>query len=80
MRKNNISLNDIAEQIKNLRGENVKMNVNKGRRKIEKYSGVIENVYPSIFTVKLDNPVAQDYLSFSYNEVLCGQVKISKTK
>ena len=80
MRKYTLNLTEITEQIKSLKGENIKMNVNKGRKKIEKYTGVIENVYPSIFTVKLDNPVAQDYLSFSYNEVLCGQVKLFKKK
>ena len=59
-----------------MKGESVKMQVNKGRKRIEKYTGVIESVYPSIFTVRIDNPVAQDFLSYSYSEVLCGDVKI----
>lgn len=76
MRKVNIDLNEIATQIKGMKGESVKMQVNKGRKRIEKYTGVIESVYPSIFTVRIDNPVAQDFLSYSYSEVLCGDVKI----
>lgn len=83
MRKAGVNLADIVEQIKQMRGENVKMQVNKGRRRIEKYVGVIESVYPSIFTVRLNNPLAQNFLTYSYSEVLCGDVKISpasKTK
>lgn len=76
MRKVNVDLREIAEQIKNMKGESVKMHINKGRKRIEKYTGIIESVYPSIFTVRLDNPVAQDFLSYSYSEVLCGDVKI----
>ncbi len=76
MRKVNIDLSEIATQIKGMKGESVKMQVNKGRKRIEKYTGVIESVYPSIFTVRIDNPVAQDFLSYSYSEVLCGDVKI----
>ena len=80
MRKNSINLNDIAEQIKSMKGESVKMNVTKGRKRIQKYTGIIESIYPNLFTVKLDNPIAQDCLSFSYNEVLCGQVKVTRNK
>ena len=80
MRKSSVNLNDIANEIKALKGESVKMNVTKGRKRIEKYTGIIENIYPNLFTIKLDNPIAQDYLSFSYNEVLCGQVKLTKIK
>ena len=57
------------------------MQVNKGRKKILKYTGVIENVYPSIFTVRLTGDiVSSDFLSYSYSEVLCGNVKIKSAK
>ena len=78
MRKLDLSLADIAEQIKNMKGDEVKMNINRGRKKIENYVGVIESIYPSIFTVKVNDSKTQKYLSVSYNEVLCGQVKLSK--
>jgi uncharacterized protein Veg len=52
------------------------MEINKGRRKIEKYQGVIENVYPSIFTVNVGG--GKNPLSYSYTEVLCGDVVINK--
>ena len=78
MRKIESDIKTIIEKIKNLKGENVEMEVSKGRNRVEKYSGVIESVYPSIFTVKLFNPKDKAQLSCSYSEVLCGDVVIEK--
>ena len=80
MQKATVSLPEICEKIKSLKGESVKMHINRGRKRIEKYTGVIESVYPSIFTVKLDDPIAQESLSYSYNDVLCGDVKVVPNK
>ena len=78
MRKVNLDINDIIKEITQLKGQTVKMHVNKGRKRIEKYVGIIEHIYPSIFTIKLDDSNHQSYLSYSYSEVLCGAVKIKK--
>lgn len=78
MRKVNLDIKDIIETITNLKGKSVRMHINKGRRKIEKYTGIIEHIYPSIFTVRLDSNSNQNYLSYSYSEVLCGAVKIKQ--
>lgn len=81
MRKIGINIDDVIKRITALKGESIKMQVNKGRKKIVKYTGVIENIYPSIFTVRLSNTKApSNYLSYSYAEVLCGNVKINSTK
>ena len=78
MRKVELDIKSIINKIKDLKGENVDMSVVKGRNRIEKYTGVIESVYPSIFTVKVDNPTINSPLSYSYSEVLCGDVVIEK--
>jgi len=78
MRKVESDIKSIIEKIRNLKGENVDMEVSKGRNKIEKYTGIIESVYPSIFTVKLSDPKDKSSLSYSYSEVLCGDVVIEK--
>ena len=78
MRKVNLDIKEIIEIISNLKGQSVKMHVNKGRKRIEKYTGIIEHTYPRIFTVKLNENNTQSYLSYSYSEVLCGAVKIKK--
>lgn len=78
MRKVNLEISEIIEKITKLKGQPIKMQVNRGRKRIEKYTGVIDHVYPSIFTVKLNEPNSQSFLSYSYSEVLCGAVKIKK--
>lgn len=76
MRKATLSLNEIIEKIKKMQGKDVNMEVNRGRKRIEKYVGVIEKVYPSVFTVAIKSPENQNNQSFSYSDVLCGDVKI----
>lgn len=76
MRKATLSLNEIIEKIKKMQGKDVNMEVNRGRKRIEKYVGVIEKVYPSVFTVVIKSPENQNSQSFSYSDVLCGDVKI----
>lgn len=76
MRKVNSNVSTVIEEIEKLKGSNISMEINKGRRKIEKYQGIIENVYPSIFTVNIGE--GKSPLSYSYTEVLCGDVKIEK--
>lgn len=80
LRKSGISLEEIKKNILELKGKNVKMEVNKGRKRIFYYEGVIENVYPSLFTVKFnesDDIYNIEKNSFSYFDVLCGDVKIT---
>ena len=65
MRKVELDIKSIISKIEDLKGESVYMAVSKGRNKIEKYTGVIESVYPSIFTVKIDNPKNNSSISYS---------------
>lgn len=76
MRKVNSNVTNVIEEIEKLKGENIYMEINKGRKKIEKYQGIIENTYPSIFTVNVGD--GKNALSYSYTEVLCGDVVIQK--
>ena len=73
MRKVNSSIEDIINQIKNLKGQNVDLEITRGRKKTIKYSAVIENIYPSIFTVRSKNDNNNSF-SYSYADVLCGAV------
>lgn len=76
MRKINESLNEVKAQIEKLKGQAVNMQVHRGRRKIEKYDAVVDTIYPSVFTVKTNN-IHEETMSYSYSEVLCGDVKIN---
>lgn len=78
MRKVKTTIEDIINEVTNMKGKNIKMHVNKGRKRIEKYTGIIESIYPSVFTVSLNNCSTLSKFSCSYSDVLCGDVKIFK--
>jgi uncharacterized protein Veg len=66
----------VKTKIKELVGKNVKMKVNKGRKKIIRFNATIDQVYSSVFIVRLDRPTTVETLSYSYFDVLCGDVKL----
>ncbi len=77
MKRSITTLNDIKQVVLSLKGEQVKLYVNRGRRKILKLEGVIDNVYNSVFTVK-DSILTSATHTYSYSDILCGEVKITK--
>ena len=76
MRKANLKLTDVIEEIKALKGKKIAMSVNRGRKTIESYEGVLEKIYPSVFTVDIFKPDNKGKQSYSYSDVLCGDVVI----
>jgi len=78
MRKATLKMAEIVDIITGMKGKKVDMEVNRGRKRIEKYVGVIETVYPSVFTVNIDSPENKGKQSYSFNEVLCGDVTIKE--
>ena len=73
MRANANALNEIKQQIAKLKGSEINLSVNRGRKKIDKLQGFIDNTYPSVFTFMTDNKARE---TFSYFDVLCGLVAI----
>ena len=73
MKINADALNKIKKQIEDLKGNSVNLRVNRGRKKIELISGVVDNTYPSVFTVLAKDNI-QSVQTFSYFDVLCGIV------
>lgn len=78
MRKRAMSVEEVKENILALRGETLKISVNKGRKKIVKYDGEIEGIFPSVFTLKIAGDKNLDMLSCSYSDVICGDIKLSR--
>lgn len=68
-------LSIVKQQIAALKGTEVEMNINRGRKKIDTVSATVADVYPSVFTVKIKG-VKQTLQTFSYFDVLCGNVTI----
>lgn len=71
MRKAGLSIEEVKTKILKLKGSEVEVNINRGRKKYESLSGIIKDVYPSVFTIENDSLQLQ---TFSYYDVLCGNV------
>ena len=74
MLKKTSALEEIKNKVLLLKGRNVEIEVNKGRNRIVKLYAIIDQVYPSMFVIKPTQKVDLDRVSFSYNDVLCGDI------
>lgn len=79
MKKMPNTVDNIKQKIMKLKGQVVDLHINRGRRKVSTYRARIENVYASVFTVKSLN-VEENINTYSYNDILCGEVKINNEK
>ena len=73
IRKNTEALGEIKAQIFSLKGKACEFCVNRGRKRFDTFKAVIDNAYPSVFTVVCDEKIQ----TFSYFDVLCGTVRIN---
>lgn len=82
MRKKSQSLAAIKAKIEAMTGKDINMSVCRGRKRVSQYAGTIENAFPSIFVVRLKTAIKNTEripcLSYSYNDVLCGEVRIDE--
>lgn len=58
-------------------GKKVKLRANRGRKRIIEAEGVIENTYPKIFVVKLDEEHSIKRMSYTYADVLTRTVELT---
>jgi uncharacterized protein Veg len=77
MRKSGLTIEVIKNKIDELVGKSIYMEVCRGRKQVKKYNGVVEHTFPSVFVVRLtDGNNVINSLSYSYSDVLCGDVII----
>ena len=76
MKINLNALEEVKQKISSLEGNSIKLRINRGRNKIESFEAIIESVYPSVFTVKVNEEKQLPSQTFSYYDVLCGDVVI----
>ena len=77
MRKNLETIESVRGKIEKLVGKDIVFSINKGRKKFINFDGKVTATYPSVFTI-LSNGQNEKEKSFSYTEVLCGNVKFLK--
>ena len=73
MKINTEALGKIKQEIEMLKGNSVELKINRGRKKIDTVIGVVDNIYPSVFTIVAEGQL-QKIQTFSYFDVLCGNV------
>ena len=74
MKRKVCNLDVVKEKIKQLKGKDLKIRLNKGRNKIQFFSGKIDEIYSSVFVVQIYDSFF-DRLSCTYQDVLCGDVR-----
>ena len=74
MKNTTLTLNAVKDKINSLQGQNIPLKINKGRNKIVSVTAIIDKVYPSMFVISPTTAVDLDRKSFSYNDVLCGDI------
>ena len=60
-------------------GNRVKIQLDRGRNKVDIQEGVIQQAYPSVFTVLVDDDMEQNpqqLLSFSYTDVITKDIRM----
>ncbi len=77
MKKMPNTVENIKQKIVELKGQVVKLYVNRGRRKVNSFRARITDVYASVFTVINCSDELEAVSTYSYNDILCGEVKIS---
>ena len=75
MIKTSSDINIVKRDVKSVYGEDVLVKVSLGRNKYATYEGKLTNIYPWLFTIE---PYGEfnGKTSFSYAELMCGNVKI----
>ncbi len=73
IKKDTQALSTIKAQIFSLKGKSCEFCINRGRKKFDTFTAVIDNAYPSVFTILYNEKIQ----TFSYFDVLCGTVKIN---
>ena len=77
MRRSSGNIEEIKQKIEHLKGLDIEMSINRGRKRFETFMAVIDCVYPSVFTIKTHTPKQSPVQTFSYFDVMCGDVVIS---
>jgi len=71
------ALTEIKCTLDNLIGQRIRLKANSGRRKTIERTGILEETYPSVFVVKLDEDYSFSRVSYSYADILTESVELT---
>ncbi|PRX26462.1 uncharacterized protein Veg [Orenia metallireducens] len=69
-------LGQIKSDLDSFVGKKVRLKANQGRRKIIEKEGILEQTYPKVFVVKVDEDQTPRRISYSYADVLTETVEV----
>lgn len=72
------NIRDVKQMVKTCSKQRVAVRINLGRNKSVSYCGILSGIYPALFTVQPDDKEFLGKTSYSYSDVLCGNVKIKR--
>ncbi len=76
---NKDTLTQIKRDIEACLGQVVELKTNKGRKNVKVREGVVEDTFPSIFTVKVDcGKLSERRISYSYCDILTETVEVRR--
>jgi len=71
------AISEIKQGLEGIVGKRIRVRANKGRRQVVERQGVLETMYPSIFTVRLEEERHRGRrVSFSYADLLTETVEL----
>lgn len=79
MIKTTITLSQVKDYVAKLKQKAVKVTLALGRNKFVSFNARLDGVYPALFTVKPFEESFNGRTSYSYQEFMCGRVKLAPT-
>lgn len=77
MIKTTVTLSQVKDYVAKLKQKAVKVTLALGRNKYLCFNATLDGVYPALFTVKPNEEGFNGRTSYSYQEFMCGRVKLS---
>lgn len=71
-------LRRVKEEILSYYKQDVLVHVDLGRNKSADFTGKLTGVYPALFTVTPDDAAYRGKTAYSYSEILCGSVRVTR--
>ncbi|MGE5482991.1 MAG: Veg family protein [Bacteroidota bacterium] len=73
----NVALEQIRYDLQRHLGERIRLRANRGRKKVLEAEGILEQIYPKLFVVRLDRNSAVKRISYTYVDVLTAAVEVT---
>ena len=74
------NLQDVKQMVQSYLSKRIAVKVNLGRNKSMEFVGTLSNIYPALFAVTPDEKEFRGKTVYSYSDVLCGTVKLTRLK